>query len=78
MRSLAKLTKSERRVEGLKADMTQHHIRLWGSDAPETAQDFDSPAEQAASSHAIDRQVAIPARGTDRYGRTVAEVVPGC
>ena len=49
VRPLAKLTKSARRVEGLKADMTQHRIRLRGIDAPETLQDLGRWAKQASS-----------------------------
>ena len=59
----------------LKADKTQHRIRLWGVDAPETGQDFGSRAKQAASSLAFGKQVTIRARDTDRYGRTVAGVI---
>ena len=54
----------------LKADKTQHRIRLWGVDAPETGQDFGSRAKQAASSLAFGKQVTIRARDTDRYGPT--------
>ncbi len=57
------------------AGKTQHRIRLWGIDAPETGQDFGSRAKQAASSLAFGKQVTIRARGADRYGRTVAEVI---
>jgi hypothetical protein len=42
---------------------------------PETGQDFGSRAKQAASSLAFGKQVTIKARDTDRYGRTVAEVI---
>src|SRR6516162_2877799 len=59
----------------LTADKTQHRIRLWGIDAPETGQDFGSRAEQAASALAFGKQVTIRPRDTDRYGRTVAEVI---
>src|SRR5215813_14243925 len=59
----------------LTADKTQHRIRLWGIDAPETGQDFGSRAKQAASELAFGKQVTIRARDSDRYGRTVAEVI---
>ena len=59
----------------LTADKTQHRIRLWGIDAPETGQDFGSRAKQAASELAFGKQVTIRPRDTDRYGRTVAEVI---
>src|SRR5215472_13810587 len=59
----------------LKADNTKLRIRLSGIDAPETGQDFGSRARQTASSLAFGKQVTIRARDTDRYGRTVAEVI---
>jgi endonuclease YncB( thermonuclease family) len=59
----------------LTAAKTQHRIRLWGIDAPETGQDFGSRAKQAASALAFGGQVTIRPRDTDRYGRTVAEVI---
>jgi hypothetical protein len=59
----------------LTADRTQHSIRLWGIDAPETGQDFGGRANQAASTLAFGQQVTIRARDTDRYGRTVDEVI---
>jgi endonuclease YncB( thermonuclease family) len=62
-------------VTVLTADKTQHRIRLWGIDAPETGQDFGSRAKQAASELAFGKQVTVRPRDTDRYGRTVAEVI---
>src|SRR5262249_17765057 len=59
----------------LTADKTQHRIRLWGVDAPETGQDFGSRAKQAASELAVGKTVTIRVRDKDRYGRTVAEVI---
>ena len=59
----------------LTADKSQGRIRLWGIDAPEIGQDFGSRARQAASSLAFGKHVTIRARATDRYGRTVAEVI---
>src|SRR6516164_3600271 len=59
----------------LTADKTQHRIRLWGIDAPETGQDFGSRAKQAASELAFGKQVTIRPLDTDRYGRIVAEVI---
>ena len=59
----------------LTADKSQGRIRLWGIDAPEIGQDFGSRARQAASSLAFGKHVIIRARDTDRYGRTVAEVI---
>ena len=50
-------------------------IRLWGIDTPETGQDFGSRAKQAASELAFGKTVKILPRDTNRYGRTVAEVI---
>src|SRR5262249_34971257 len=59
----------------LTADKRQHRIRLHGIDAPETGQDFRSPAKQLASTLAFGKTVTIQARDKDRYGRTVADVI---
>ena len=56
-------------------DRAQVRIRLHGIDAPETGQDFGSRAKQAASSLAFGKTVTIKVRDTDRYGRTVADVI---
>jgi micrococcal nuclease len=53
----------------------QHRIRLHGIDAPETGQDYGSRAKQAASQLAFGKTVIIKVHDTDRYGRTVAEVI---
>jgi endonuclease YncB( thermonuclease family) len=50
-------------------------VRLHGIDAPETGQPFGSRAKQAASELAFGQVVRIEVRDTDRYGRTVAEVI---
>jgi endonuclease YncB( thermonuclease family) len=59
----------------LTAEKKQVKIRLHGIDAPETGQDFGSKAKQAASEMAFGKQVTVKPVDTDRYGRTVAEVV---
>src|SRR5262245_32061399 len=59
----------------LAAAKKQVKVRLWGIDAPETGQDFGSRAKQATSSLAFGQIVTIRPRDTDRYGRTVAEVI---
>jgi endonuclease YncB( thermonuclease family) len=51
------------------------HVRLYGIDAPEKAQDEGSRAKQLASSLALGEAVTVRVHDTDRYGRTVAEVV---
>jgi endonuclease YncB( thermonuclease family) len=59
----------------LTPDKAQHRIRLHGIDAPEAGQDFGGRAKQAASALAFGKTVTIKTRDTDRYGRTVAEVI---
>lgn len=59
----------------LRDGRTQVKVRLWGIDAPETGQPFGSRAKQAASELAFGKAVKILPRDTDRYGRTVAEVI---
>jgi endonuclease YncB( thermonuclease family) len=59
----------------LAVNKQQHRIRLWGIDAPEAGQPFGARAKQAASEMAFGQTVTIRARDTDRYGRTVAEVI---
>src|SRR5262249_42158480 len=62
----------------LTADRRQVRVRLHGIDAPETGQDFGSRAKQAASELAFGKEVTVRPVETDRYGRTVAEVIlPG-
>jgi endonuclease YncB( thermonuclease family) len=56
-------------------ERTQVRIRLHGIGAPETGQDFASRSKQLASSLAFGRTVTIRVRDTDRYGRTVADVI---
>jgi endonuclease YncB( thermonuclease family) len=50
-------------------------IRLHGIDAPESGQDFGSRAKQTASELAFGKEVTIRPLDTDRYGRTVADVI---
>lgn len=59
----------------LSADRVQHRIRLYGIDAPETGQDFGARAKQEASALAFGKTVTVRLRDTDRYGRTVADVI---
>jgi endonuclease YncB( thermonuclease family) len=59
----------------LTADKVQHRIRLHGIDAPETGQDFGTRAKQFASELAFGRTVTVRVHSTDRYGRTVADVI---
>jgi endonuclease YncB( thermonuclease family) len=50
-------------------------IRLYGIDCPEKRQDFGSKAKQAASDLVYGQTVQVIEYETDRYGRTIAEVV---
>lgn len=59
----------------LRDGKAQVKIRLASIDAPETGQDFGSRAKQAASELAFGKTVTIHATDTDRYGRTIAEVI---
>ena len=56
-------------------DTTQVKVRLWGIDCPESGQDFGQRAKQATSDLAFGKTVQVLPRDTDRYGRTVAEVM---
>src|SRR5262245_26410035 len=56
----------------------QVRIRLHGIDAPEAGQDFGSRAKQHASDLAFGKLVTVKPVDTDRYHRTVAEILlPG-
>jgi micrococcal nuclease len=59
----------------LTAGKKQVKIRLHGIDAPETGQDYGQRAKQAASELAFGKEVTIRPVDTDRYERTVAEVI---
>lgn len=59
----------------LTAEKRQVKVRLHGIDAPESGQDFGSRAKQEASELAFGKQVTVRPVDTDRYGRTVAEVI---
>jgi micrococcal nuclease len=50
-------------------------IRLFGIDCPESRQAFGTKAKQFTSSLAFGRTVTVNSKGTDRYGRVLAEVV---
>lgn len=50
-------------------------IRLHGIDCPEKGQAFGHKAKEAMSALVVGKTVAIQARGTDEYGRTIADVL---
>jgi micrococcal nuclease len=59
----------------LRDGRTQVKIRLHGIDAPESGQEFGIRAKQAASELAFGKVATVKERDTDRYGRTVADVI---
>ncbi len=56
-------------------DRTPVKIRLFGIDCPETGQDLGSRAKAITSELAFGKVVAAHGRGSDRYARTVADVI---
>lgn len=56
---------------------TQHKIRLWGIDAPESRQDYGQRAKQALSDMVYNKAVTVDVQDTDRYGREVGKVYQG-
>ncbi len=56
-------------------EQTRVRIRLYGIDAPETGQDYGSRAKELASSLAFGETVEVRVHDTDRYGRTVADII---
>lgn len=50
-------------------------IRLWGIDCPESKQPFGTRARKFAGDLAFGMEVTVKVRDTDRYGRTVAEII---
>jgi endonuclease YncB( thermonuclease family) len=56
-------------------DGTKVRIRLHGIDAPETGQECGLPARRLATSLALGLAVTLRVHDTDRYGRTVADVI---
>ena len=56
-------------------DRTPTKIRLMGIDCPESKQDFGSRAKSVTSELAFGQVVKVQRRDTDRYGRTVADVI---
>ena len=50
-------------------------VRLNGIDCPELGQDFSKRAKKFTSQHTYKKNVKIISKGTDKYGRTIADVV---
>jgi len=61
-------------IKGLRAGRLER-VRLSGIDCPGSHQAFGTRAKQSASRSAFGREVKVVVRDTDRYGRTVGEVI---
>lgn len=59
------------------AEGRQLKVRLNGIDAPEKNQPFGSAAKSVLSDLVFGQEVRIASHGTDRYGRTLADVFAG-
>lgn len=58
----------------LDANKTQHKIRLFGVDCPESHQDFGQKAKDFTAGMVFGKDVSVKVMDTDRYGRTVGIV----
>src|SRR5438132_401748 len=58
----------------------EEKIRLYGIDCPEKGQPYGTKAKQFTSEMAFGKTVTVHVTDTDRYGRTVADVIlpDGC
>lgn len=56
---------------------TQHKIRLWGIDAPESRQDYGQRAKEALFDMVYYKDVMVDVQGIDRYGREIGKVYHG-
>ena len=56
-------------------DKTSHKIRLEGIDCPEIGQPFSSVARKFISSMCFEKEVTVRVAGSDRYNRTLGEVI---
>ena len=56
-------------------ERTPQRVRLHGVDCPERGQAFGTVAREFTAERAFGRTVTIRMRDTDRYGRTVGEVI---
>lgn len=59
----------------LTAARRQVKVRLHGIDAPESHQDYGTRSKQFTSERVFGKSVRVKVRDTDRYGRSVAEIV---
>lgn len=58
----------------LDSSNTQHKIRIYGVDCPESHQDYGQKAKQFTSDMVFGKTVEVRVMATDRYGRTVGVV----
>jgi endonuclease YncB( thermonuclease family) len=56
-------------------DQEEVKIRLAGIDCPESHQAFGKKAKQATSDLAFGKTVTVQAKGKDRYGRVLADII---
>ena len=61
----------------LDSNKTQHKIRLYGVDCPESHQDYGSKAKEFTSGLVFGKEVSVKVMDTDRYGRNVGVVNVG-
>jgi len=61
----------------LDANQTQHTVRLYGIDSPESGQPFGRAAKRALSDRVAREGVGIDVKDTDQYGRSVGVVYLG-
>lgn len=64
-------------INCLTKDKNQIKVRLNQIDAPEKNQAFGTAARQALSGYVFGKMVGLKTNGTDKYGRTIAEVFVG-
>lgn len=55
-------------------DNRPERIRLSGIDCPEKGQAYGTKAKQATSALVFGKEVTLETHGTDKYGRTIADV----
>ncbi|HEX8547955.1 MAG TPA: thermonuclease family protein [Cytophagaceae bacterium] len=64
-------------IEVLTDDKKTVRIRLNGIDCPEKNQDFGNVAKEFTSKMVFGKEVEVDSIGTDRYGRTIANIICG-
>lgn len=62
-------------LTGIDENKAQHKIRLDAIDAPELGQPYGQAAKKALSAKVFGKQVVVIPKTTDRYGRTIGQVV---